>query len=977
MTLSFHPTIQQAYSSVHDWLVNQDDTEGYMKIDERKISGRLDYQDMKHIAAQFSVLFPAHYFKSKHILVEIIQKEMLLRWLKHNPYITLIDMGCGAGAASAAFISTLLDLMESGDLAHPVNLLCIGVDLVENVLGIYYQLLNHIKDAVQHKNLFLEIRIVDRPVAESVTDLDIHLRDILQFWDHPSLSHVIMMQSNIMRPLSSLHSHIQERRERLQDLGIPRDTFTEEENFGAGEARSYHQIFQQVPIDHLHIFTIGTDDQLLIQRVEEMSGSIQREFSEHHVEVLNKGSHHIEFENPNGSYWKETRDRDRGQCDFCIDITTITNIEWQRDKNWHDVIAIENLQLAWARVRAILIGDVLRDEMEIRIFEQHLDSNLDRLQQELIAYANQVAQTDDRLQYFYLKNAEVGRPRVLSRMDEDILSVAIIQVLGGLTFGLQNNSYAYRPNPSSSRPTEYLYEYWFEAYRRFTREIRAGVESYPGCKVLRVDIKSYFTDIQQQRLVEAITREFRSQSDRITWLIRKLLLVDLDSNTHRPAHGLSQGGAGSGFYANAYLTPVDVHFGVNNPWEVKLYRFVDDIVLVIPNPDELPEIRAELETILVEDLGLELNPDKEEIYDSAEYLLLPDQDEELNALSDRFEHLTNCLWLMDSQYRDLCNRDGNWWSFVDNYRNKLRSIDFFVDASRLSRKLHQYLRRRKRDRDLHRGRAKQLVFPSLDAGNWSTEFLNLNPDWNEERGELRNQLLGLIETNYNKLLTVNSSREQRRLGTRIYFCTNRLTRLGFQGAEGIITKILIEQPWIIRQPQHVIRNLAIQGFLPQLVQLLNHYTSDSHPSSSYFNALILHSIQFLEEIPSDVLQKVALIATDASRHPVERLMATETWLRLDCVLVSEYIGDIQNIAISEHSARLQKNYVLLLGKCEPTAVVGVTTGNNDTLLHNAYALASNGNIEHLFAEEEPSIIRERFYSGEYPDDSREFNEMGY
>lgn len=977
MPLLLHPTIQLAYSDVHHWLASHSDVDGYMKIDERKISERLDRADMKHIAAQFSVLFPSHYFKSKYTLENIVQKETLLTWLKHNSHITLIDMGCGAGAASAAFIATLLDLMESGDLSFTVNLRCIGVDLVENVLGIYYHLLNRIKREVEYKNLLLEIKIVDRPVAEAVTDLDKHLRSALQSWDHPSLSHVIIMQSNIVRPLSSLHLEVQERRNKLNNLGIPTDIFNEDENFGAGEARSYHQIFQQVPIDHLHIFTIGTDDQLLTQRVVEMSGSIQKEFYEHHVQVLNNGKHHIEFENPAESYWKETRRRNYGECDFYIDVTSITNLKWQRDRNWHDVIAIENLRLAWARVRAILVGDVLRDEMEIRIFEQHLDINLEHLQQQLIAYANKIAQTDDRLQYLFVKNAKVGRPRVLSRMEEDIISVAIIQALGGSTFGLQNNSYAYRPNPISSRPTEYLYEYWFESYRRFTREIRAGVESYPGCNVLRVDIKSYFTNIQQQQLVEAITREFRSQSDRVTWLIRKLLLVELDSNNHRPAHGLSQGGAGSGFYANAYLTPVDVHFGVNNSWEIKLYRFVDDIVLIIPNPDELPEIKAELETILLESLGLELNPDKEEIYDSVEYLRLPDQDEDLNTLSDRFEHLTNCLWLMDSQYRNLCNTDENWWTFVDNYRTKLRSINFFIDASRLSRKLYQYLNKKKRARDLRRGRARQLVFPSFDVENWSNDFLNLNTDWAQEFIELRNQLLNLIASSYDNLLIANSPREHRKLGTRIYFCANRLARLGFQGAENIITKILIEQPWIIRQPQHVIRNLAIQGFVTQFVQLLNHYTVDSHPSSNYFKALILHSVQFLEQTPIEVLQKAALIAIDASCHPAERLMATETLLKTDCTFVSKYTEQLRDITISEQSARLQKNYLLLLGKCNPSSITGIKIKNNDLLLQNAYNLASNGDIEQLLVMEEPSIIRDKFYSSEYPDDSREFNEMGY
>ncbi len=970
MLLSLHPIIQEAYSEVHDWLAHRNDTDGYMKI----CKPPLDNKNMKYIAAQFGVYFPAHYFKCKFALEEIIRRETLLAWLQRNSHITLIDVGCGAGTASAAFISVLLDLIESGDLTKPVNLLCIGVDLVENVLGIYYQLLSLIKKSFNADDIQLEIRVVDKPVAESVTDLDKHLQDILQAWDQPVLSNVVLMQSNVVRPLSSLHSQQRKRQKYLLNLGIPLEAFIEEQGFGAREARSYHQLFQQIPIDNLHIFTVGTKDQSV--KIQKMGESIKDVFSQHQAQSLSTGidDYDVAFINPSHSYWKEIKKRNQGQSKFYIDITSVKNSELQRDRNWHDVTKIENLKLAWVRVRAILFREVLRDETEIRIFEQNLDHNLQRLQQELVAYAGQVERTHDRLQYLFVKNADVGRPRVLSRMDEDILSVAIIQVLGKTMSGLQSNSYAYRLNIRSSRSTEYLYEYWFEAYRRFTREIKAGVKRYPGCSVLRVDIKSYYTNIQQKQLVEAITDELRTQSERVTWLLKKLLLVDLDTDSHDSKHGLSQGGAGSGFYANAYLTPIDSHFGVNNDWEVKLYRFVDDIVLVIPNPDEVQEVKAELKSKL-HSLGLKLNPDKEKVYDYEGYLELPDQDEELNELSDRFVSLTNCLWYMDSDYRERCVQEEMWWPFIDAYRSKLHSIDFFVEAGRLSRKLHQYLNSRKRKRDLYRKRVKELTFPSWDSQDWATEFRSLNSDWDQKRSELRNSLLSLLQSSYEKLSTVESPRETRKLSTRIYFCANRLTRLGFQGVEDLITQILIEQPWIIRQPQYVVRSLAIQGFSNQLVCLLNHYTSSTHPYRSFMVALILHSLRYLDQISADGMQKIVKIATDSSHHAIERLMATETWLRLNCEFVAENSETIRDIISTEQSARLRKNYVLLLGKCNPDAVTD--PANNDYLLHYAYQLVLDREVDRLFDEEEPDIIRNSFYSGEYPDDSREFNDMGY
>ena len=85
---------------------------------------------------------------------------------------------------------------------------------------------------------------------------------------------------------------------------------------------------------------------------------------------------------------------------------------------------------------------------------------------------------------------------------------------------------------------------------------------------------------------------------------------------------------------------------------------------------------------------------------------------------------------------------------------------------------------------------------------------------------------------------------------------------------------------------------------------------------------------------------------------------------------------IQEALKHETSIRLRKNYVLLLGKCFPEKIA-ITEVDQDSLLHNAYQIAVSGEVDTLFATEEPDIIRDDFYSGEYPDNSREFNEMGY
>jgi len=976
-----HPLIANAYLKVHqEWLATREDAQGYSKIDSRKISERLDRSDMKHIAAQFNVLFPAHYFKVIYALNSAVNRPVLLEWLQDNPCITLIDLGCGAGAASAAFIATILNLIEEGYLDKTIKVVCIGVDLVQNVLGIYYQLLDRIQKSLPNR-IDLEIKLVHAPVAESVTDLDSHLNDILTTLNYPSLAHVLLMQVNIVRPLSKLHSETQSDKALLSDLGIPPNTFLNDEPFGHRELRSYHQLFTQVPIDHLHIFTIGTEETELKLRVQEMGQAIGQIFSDHEVTLIEHEDPTIYFKNPEGSYWFGKRNHEIAECHFCLNVTTATNLQWQRDTNWHNVIRLENLKLAWVRVRAILLGDGFYDETEIRLFEYNLDANLQKLQNELKVYANDVARTEDRLQYLFPKKVDVGRPKILSRMEEDILSVAIIQVLGYSTLAIQSNSYAFRPNQQSSQMTEYLYEYWFEAYSRFTREAKACVEHLNGCSILRVDIESYFTNIQQKSLIESVTRELRSQSERITWLLRKLLLVDLDTQTHATEYGLSQGGAGSGFYANAYLMPVDIRFGVNNAWEVKLFRFVDDIIIVIPDPHEVEEVKSALESELAQ-LGLALNQAKEERYSKEEYLALSDEDNSLSKLSETFENLTNCLWLMNEDYRLNCMQQNEWWDFIQSHVSCLHGIGLFIDAGRLSRKIRQYLSQRKRERDLNRDKVEQLDWPSLQTRsttntNWATEFMILNSNWMQRKSDLRKQIVEMISYSYDTLLVSDSPREQRLMSTRIYFCANRLSRLGFEGVEEIICQILFNKPWIIRQPQYVVRGLAVQGYKDSLVKLFNDYIHSSSPSKSYFISLILHAFRFIPNLSLSDIQTVTTVSLNTEFSIMERLMATETWLQIGCDSIEENKVAIIKLLQTETSIRLRKNYFLLLAKCFPNEANVFTISRQDNLLYSAHQLSLDGNIDLLFSSVEPDVIRESYYSGDYPDDWREFNELGY
>ena len=579
---------------------------------------------MMHVAAQFASYFPTHHFKNVFALNNIVASDAILDQLHRNPNMVVVDIGCGGGAASGALVSAVLALQAQQLLRSGINLLCIGVDPSENVLGIYSQFMNCVKQQLPSSTISLDFRVVDRPMSESVTDLEEHLRVSLSDWVQPALPHVFLMQSNVVWPLDRLYVNQQERHDRLNKLEVPANAYIPDAEFGMRESRSYRQLFRQLPIDNLYTITVGTNKDRWSVRVDQMGASLATAFKGHEAQQIVTGRHQISFRNPNGSYWwkKKSGSIKPVETLFPLDVRMIKNTGLDGDQDWHKVIKMENLELAWARARALLQREVLYDEIEIRLFERNLKSNLKRLHQELESYDSAVARTSDRFHFRFVKNEldEKGRPRVLSRIEEEIVSIAIVQELGAAAFGLNATSYAYRPNPRFASRSEFLYEYWFPAYQRYKSETLNAVAKHSNCKVLSIDIKPYYTGIPQQPLVESAQMEMRTKSDRIGWLLQRLICVDLDGHEHK--RGLSQGGAGSGFYANAYLTGFDIKFGINNDWEAQIFRFVDDIVIVVPDPDHLPAVRKLAETALCE-LDLEVNQDKSKPFDRESYLSLP------------------------------------------------------------------------------------------------------------------------------------------------------------------------------------------------------------------------------------------------------------------------------------------------------------------------------------------------------------------
>lgn len=969
--LAFHPLIEATYMDVHKWL--ESFSVDYKKKSIRgKINDLLSKATLRSASAQYYVLFPAHFYKVKHALTRVIGKAKLLDWLSYTSKVSVIDIGCGAGAASSAFIDVLLELEQEGLITKPINVYFIGIDPNKNAVALYQKFLENIQDRLVNSKIIIEYNLIPHGNLQAVNRVKDFLNKKREEWGQPFLSHVFIMQVNVVSPFSQRYGSINTDYGELMKLGVDLKLLGEyHEAFGREEASAYKQILEDVAIDFLHIVTVGTQD--WEHRVGEMAIAIDREFTDRHkIERVGLSEYEANYILPMGCYWTDWTTEKTHTCTYYLDVSSISNAELE-DEDWNTVKSTNNLKLAWARSRFHLMEESIVDEIEIRLFESNLDENLERLQKQLMAYAEDIVPLNDRLSYSFPKNTETVRPRSLSRVEEEILSTAIIQNLGAKISGLAGRSYAYRFSRTfGESSTEHLYENWFKAYSRFIEDARMQAMKHDSCVVIRADIKSFFTRIIQDRLVE-IASDRLSRSLRVEWLLRLLLTEKIDE--HEAGLGIVQGNISSGFYANLYLLTLDSRFGSTNEWNVEFYRYVDDMIIIVPNPDHAEEILNTLEAELVQ-LGLELNKDKTEILTASNFLEVTAQDEILDQLQEEFDSIMNALWMMDEEHRKLFRQsysgaNDEWWYRVNLYQQCLQSLGVFVNQSLLSRRIYSYLFNLKKCKDELK-RDKELIFPSLPNSNtpdeierWVSSFLSNNSEWTVDKQKLQTKLDELLSEDWEQIKTTClETWQEKRASRRLRYTINRLSQIGFGNSKDLVLELLRTSPWLIREPSSIVEDLSRQGFMEEIKELLSIYSNKENLTEEYMKAVLLRAVRFLPTLDLDLWNVIQESATSSSK--AISLLATETWLHIadrvsfpPNVQIIESIRDIlSNYAVAP---RLQKNYILIIGKYKAQELN--SWDFQDHLVREVYNSARTGDISNLLTFNEPETIRQNFYGG--------------
>lgn len=862
--LRFHPIIQVVYNDVQEWLSSLDQLPDYRKNNARdKVNRLLRTASLESAALQHYVYFPSHCAKVVFGLQHSIGHATIAAALEYNDNITVIDVGCGAGAATNAFVDCLLKLKDAGDLNRPLKVHFIGIDPNEFAIAIYYQTLERLKNAAHDYNIHVTHEHIADGDLQAVNKLVLSLANQKAKTDVPFLGHVFLFQANVVSPFNTRFQENQQKRENLLALGVPNSALAQtQETFGREEAIAYKHILENCSVDNLHVITVGTRG--FEERVHELTTAIDSAFegNDHLVTRGTSGEFSADYEIPERCYWRERKATQEWKIKFSAAASSIASVSLS-DNDWNQVQSIENLQTAWARARHHLLSLALVDEVEVRLFESQLGANLSRIQQQLIAYARRVVNSDDRLQFNFPKAQGKVRPMGLSRIEEEILSTALIQKLGQRIAGITSNSYAYKFSRTyGDNPTEYLYENWYDAYGRYISDARYAAQNSKGCSILQVDIRSFYTRIVRDSLIELSTEQL-TQSKRVEWLVRALF--DKDINDHEFGKGIIQGSIASGFFANLYLFDVDARFGLGNEWNVKYFRYVDDIILIIPNPDVVDEVIKELEAKL-DELGLELNSKKTERFNTIdEFLASTEKDKSLDGIQTEFQNWINCLWIMTSQHRTVFRKaysesQAEWWYRIETYRKCLESISVYIDVGLLSRRIYKYLFNENLcSRDLNWEEPFEL--PELPTqqddesiANWKRELERKNMAWAAKHEELHNNLFELLTTSQTKLSEAQDNAEahlEKALTRSVRFCCNKLIQIGLEDStvSDVILALLTDCPWLIRNPHKLMEHLAKRGETDAIKSLLERYSDETDAMNEYLKSVALRVVRFLPSLP--------------------------------------------------------------------------------------------------------------------------------
>jgi RNA-directed DNA polymerase len=259
------------------------------------------------------------------------------------------------------------------------------------------------------------------------------------------------------------------------------------------------------------------------------------------------------------------------------------------------VYAMPNLRAAFTRVKANA-GAAGVDRQTIEMFERHLETNLQKLSQEL---RNGHYRPQPVRRQWIPKPGKGGekRPLGIPTVRDRVVQAAVRNVLEPIyEKDFAAHSYGFRPGKGCK-----------DALRRVSQLLEQGYTW-----VVDADLKSYFDTIPQPRMLERVRQKV--SDGRVLGLLQAYLQQPIMDELKQwtPESGTPQGAVLSPLLSNIYLDPLD-HQMAEAGYE--MVRYADDFVILCRSEQTAQQALVKVQQ-WVEEVGLKLHPEKTRIADA-------------------------------------------------------------------------------------------------------------------------------------------------------------------------------------------------------------------------------------------------------------------------------------------------------------------------------------------------------------------------
>jgi hypothetical protein len=824
--------LQNAYDEIIAWMKTEPHMKGFDKGDNKPL---LNYDSPYDVARHFFWYFQPHYTKVYHSLLKMSDETVKsgeISWLD-EPNLCIIDIGAGTGAATLALLELLCDYhdyrWQKGYVTWPRTVTIVAVDPSQEALNLFQRFQNLL--STQWKE-FAQIDVEINFIKEKFPHPKC-LGSLKQSWKPKHRYTLITILSNVISPTQQWIDEINS----LLSWG---DDIKSKLDLGEIEAKMYKELLEHYKFNRVLSLEIVTKGSTLIDWLRQKSKSLLQWFdksgkkpSSFEFKRPKEEQLQIEIQNAPNTYWGQKKP------DYTCPIKYSHQIRYGSicsiDLPWTKTLDGKNLEMAWVRTRNYILYDDFIDEVEIRLVDFAWQTYLDRLRNYLMTSQYEVLNLDHSVFYLAPKNSKGDRPRYLLRLGEQIISAALSQA----------NSHSFEPfypehvlgNRLNKDNNEFFYESWFEQFNAYSQAITKVVSENQNESVYKLDVKSFYTSIMQEKLCNSLCHGIQLTEDSdLRKVISYLVMRPLDNTYHKPNHGLPQSGIAAGLWASNYLREVDSAILHDNTSLVKFYRYADDMTIVAPS--EVGSGQIEVISQAIKSLGLELNADKTEYEQSISYLKKNSPEPRYEKLSKKIRVLMNSLYYIPQKYKKAKSLNRNL--FLYEYEQLLRRIKIFLPdfPNWLNRKISQRLSWSYWYNWKHKLKGGLMVkFPRYHLGmsqkdqdQWCKDFQLMNSRWLQERENIVSELVQFFQDGLSSLDDAGGKLDQRTRSTQ-RFSARHLSLFGVSPIAESLEKIIENDPWQL-SPKIILKAMVDDGLSMTVLRLAKDWHNRKIPKQN-------------------------------------------------------------------------------------------------------------------------------------------------